>query len=286
MQRDINRLRRWCIKRKLEGWKVTEICEHARIPRPTFYVWWNKYQDDGWESLEPRSRRPLTIHRTPQETIDEVIRLRKQYNWGPNKIEGYIRQHRPAGIAPIGHNTIYRIISNAGLNNPIDKPRKTWGKRRFVRSKPNELWQADWKLTASDEWLLTYLDDYSRYIVGSDKFDEPTSCNAVWLLERCIAEYRAPVQLLTDQGTCFYPARGGISGFTRFCSSQGIEHIVASKRRPTTIGKIEAFHKAYEYEASRFGNHKEFIQYWNHTRPHQGIGYLYPVQLYLNGKSV
>ncbi|MGD0407029.1 MAG: hypothetical protein ABSB10_10330 [Candidatus Bathyarchaeia archaeon] len=31
--------------------------------------------------------------------------------------------------------------------------------------------------------------------------------------------------------------------------SWGIEHITASVRRPTTCGKIEAFHKAYEAES-------------------------------------
>jgi hypothetical protein len=54
----------------------------------------------------------------------------------------------------------------------------------------------------------------------------------------------------------FYPARGGISAFTEFCTRNSIEHIVASVRRPSTIGKIEAFHKAYTIEASIYPTHK------------------------------
>jgi hypothetical protein len=47
-----------------------------------------------------------------------------------------------------------------------------------------------------------------------------------------------------------------------------------SIRRPSTIGKIEAFHKAYDSQAWMF------IHYWNYQRPHQGIGYLYAVDIY------
>ena len=32
-----------------------------------------------------KSKRPKTIHRTPQDTVDEVIRLRKAHGWGPNQ---------------------------------------------------------------------------------------------------------------------------------------------------------------------------------------------------------
>ena len=60
----------------------------------------------------------------------------------------------------------------------------------------------------------------------------------------------------------------------------GIEHIVASVRRPSTIGKIEAFHKAYAYEAWMYPSHQSFVTYWNYERPHQGIGYLYPADVY------
>ena len=85
---------------------------------------------------------------------------------------------------------------------------------------------------------------------------------------------------IKDRGPQFYPARGGISEFTEFCSGNGIEHIVTSVRRPSTIGKIEAFHKAYAYEVWIYPTHKEFVNYRNYECPHQGIGYLYPADVY------
>ena len=70
------------------------------------------------------------------------------------------------------------------------------------------------------------------------------------------------------------------------CNELGIEHITASKRRPTTIGKIEAFHKAYEIESHLFNQHWSFIRYYNYTRPHEALNYLTPAEIYFKDKEV
>lgn len=278
MKRNIVKIRRWVILRRQEGWPVTKICAHGRISRATCYRILGRY-DGSRESLEPKSHKPHTIHRTSQKVENKVIELRKQLNWGPNKIEAYLKRQ---GIK-LGHNTIYRIICRAGLNNPIDKPRKTWGKKRFARTRPNALWQADWKLCENDYWMITYLDDYSRFIPGSKKFWNPTTENALSVLKKATRKYSIPEQILTDRGIQFYPSRkteNAKSRFTKALEELGIQHIVASIRRPTTIGKVEAFHKAYVCEAHMFNTHKKFIQYWNYKRLHQGIKYLIPSELY------
>ena len=277
--------RRRIIKQRLRGASVTWICEKARISRYTFYYHWNNFQKYGWDGLKVKSKRPKTIHRTPQDTVDEVIRLRKAHGWGPTKIEKHLRRDDVVGFVSISHNTIYEILVNAGLNNPINEPRKTWGKKRFVRKKPNELWQADWKLTDDDRWMLTFLDDYSRFIPGSKIFDEATSWNAIYLFQDCIDEYGAPKQILTDQGTQFYTTQeNGKTKFTKFCERHDVQHIVASKRRPTTIGKVERFHGSYVKESWRYPTHEAYIHHWNYERPHQGIGYLIPCELYFKEK--
>lgn len=272
--------KRWLVRGRVKGWKVVSICAHTGIHRSTFYKWWSRFQAYGWDGLERRSRRPYVIHRTPQEIGDRIVELRKRYHWGPCKIEGYLKRR---GIR-VGHNTVYRILCRAGLNKQLPKPRRTWGTHRFERPYPNDLWQADFKLAEDDRWVLSILDDHSRFILGVWKGWEPTSRSAISLLKTCMRRYGKPRQVLTDRGTQFHPARGGLSAFTEFCQKNGVEHIVASPRRPSTIGKVEAFHKAYAYEAWMFPSLKEFIHYWNHERPHQGINYLTPAELYL--KSV
>ncbi|PIX31818.1 hypothetical protein COZ60_02475 [Candidatus Bathyarchaeota archaeon CG_4_8_14_3_um_filter_42_8] len=56
MERDWGRLKRWVVKKRLQGWSVTEVCNHAQISRDTFYRWWNRYQAAGWAGLKDRFR--------------------------------------------------------------------------------------------------------------------------------------------------------------------------------------------------------------------------------------
>lgn len=269
------------IKKKLEGQPVNSICVQVGVSRKMFYYWWSRYQTCGWDGLKEKPKgRPCGV--TLDNTIKErILKLRKRYEWGPNKIAGYLI-HR--GIT-VNHHQVYDIVCQAGLNRPITEPRKTWGTRRFEREHNNSLWQADFKLCDDDYWMISYQDDHSRFITGSVKIWNPTGENAIKLLDHAVSKYGSPVQILTDQGTQFKPARGnGISAFRRHCKGLGIEHITASVRRPTTCGKIEAFHKAYQTESHLFNRHWSFIRYYNYTRPHEGIKYLTPAEIYLNKK--
>ena len=278
------RRRRWIVRRRLEGWRIRDIADALRISEKTVDRWWSVYRKDRWEGLRVKSRRPHRYYKTPQSAVDLIVELRRSKHWGPNKIEGYLRNYKVQEIPAVSHRTIHGILVEAGLNNPISTPRKVWGKRRFQRSRSNELWQGDFKQTEDDEWMISFLDDHSRFVPGSRTHHNPTTGHAIMLLEESINQYGKPEQVLTDRGTQFYPARGGISEFTEFCTRNGIEHIVASVRRPSTIGKIEAFHKAYVYEGWMFPSHQGFIHYWNYERPHQGIRYLYPADMYFHDR--
>ena len=68
------------------------------------------------------------------------------------------------------------------------------------------------------------------------------------------------------------PTKGQEKGTNRIRSN-------TCAHRPSTIGKIEAFHKAYDSESWMFKTHQEFIQYWNYQRPHQGIRCLCPAAI-------
>ncbi len=282
MERDWDRLRRWVVRKRLQGWSVTEICAEARISRDMFYRWWNRYQTEGWISLSERPRGRPKRPKVSSELRRKIVRLRKRYGWGPNKIAGYVS--RKGGEAD--HNIVYKVICEEGLNNPLGKPRRTWGKKRFEREHSNSLWQADFKLCEDDYWMISFQDDHSRFITGSMKMWNPTGESAMLLLENSVRRFGVPTQVLTDQGTQFKPARGELSEFTEYCRELGIQHITASKRRPTTIGKIEAFHKAYVNEAHLFTKHWTFVRYYNYTRPHEALNYLTPATVYFRDLKV
>lgn len=67
--------------------------------------------------LEERPRGRPEASGISGELRRKIVKLRKRYEWGSNKIEGYLR-HRGFSVP---HNGIYRIICEEGLNNPITK---------------------------------------------------------------------------------------------------------------------------------------------------------------------
>ena len=101
------------------------------------------------------------------------------------------------------------------------------------------------------------------------------------LLDRAVKRYGAPEQILTDQGTQFTPARGEISAFDRHCSELGIEHIMASVRRPTLVARLKLSIKLRDWNLICSKKHWSFIRYYNYVRPHEGINYLTPAEIYL-----
>ena len=197
MDRDLDQLKAWIIKKRLQGWSVTKICSSAGISRDMFYRWWNRYQAEGKDGLKEKARGRPTDLDVEDSLKKKVVKLRERYEWGPKKIAGSLRLKG----YDVDNNQAYQIICQSGLNHPITEPRKTWGTKRFQREHCNSLWQADFKLCNDDFWMVSYLDDRSRFITGSVKIWSPTGENAMLLLDRAVKRYGVPRQILTDQGT-------------------------------------------------------------------------------------
>ena len=278
-------MRQFAIRKHKQGWTGNEIARELQIPIRTTYSWIERYQNCNKEQMYNKPTRVKVF--VDKKTRAYVIKLREKWNWGPNKIEGYIRAYKPKNIEFISHKKIYAILVEEGMNLPIDFLRKTWGKKRFERLHSNSLWQTDFKLLDNDNWICNYLDDHSRFITNGKEFSEnPTTEIALEILMKAGKRYDFPDAILTDQGTEFYCAPSevkeqGISRFTKTLEGLGIKHLVASKRRPTTIGKIEAYHKGVKYEAPKLEmNFKTYMNYWNNKRPHQELKYKIPKDVY------
>ena len=275
MEGDINKLRQWCIKKKLKGMKVSEICAHARIERSTFYFWWAKYREHGITGLEPMSRKPKTMHSTPGDIVERVIELRKRTGHNEKAI---------AAELGIGHSTVYRILKAESLLKCIKKPRRKRTYKSWSREHPDSLWQTDLCIYKR-KYLATFMDDCSRFVLVIDIFKQGTTQNVLNLFQRAIDQYGKPREVLTDHGTQYYSVRGGTSEFDRFCVDNGIKHILGGIGKPTTLGKIERFHRTFREMYPRFSSLEEFQKCYNFERPHGGIGYAFPADIYLGKVS-
>src|SRR5207248_1723133 len=105
------------------------------------------------------------------------------------------------------------------------------------------------------------------------------------VLRAALTSYGVPEEILTDNGTQYVTWRGK-SLFSKELEKRGIRQIVATPRRPQTLGKIERFWGTLWREcvetavfldlgdAQRRIGH--FIDHYNFQRPHQGIDGVVP----------
>nr|WP_026152904.1 DDE-type integrase/transposase/recombinase [Methanocaldococcus villosus] len=114
--------------------------------------------------------------------------------------------------------------------------------KRFSTSKPNEMWQIDFKIVDVDGVrynLLLIIDDHSRFILHAGIYKEATTDVVISALEEYFEKHGTSKKILTDNGTQFIPAKSGISRFQKFLMERKILHIKTSIRHPQTIGKVE-----------------------------------------------
>src|SRR4051794_29214641 len=128
-----------------------------------------RYAIEGTAAFEPRSRRPHTSPRaTPPDTVEQVLRLRKQLSEsgldaGADTI-GWHLAHRHQ--LRLSRATIHRILTRAGTvtSQPAKRPKASY--LRFQAEMPNETWQSDFThyrlATGADTEIITWLDDHSR----------------------------------------------------------------------------------------------------------------------------
>lgn len=136
--------------------------------------------------------------------------------------------------------------------------------------------------------MINFIDDHSRFIVYSKVLDDwPTMEDALQGVEKILHIHGTPVQVLTDNGSQFVNNNGiEKTEFTLLCEQNGIHHLTTSKKRPSTIGKLENFHGRYDDEAWRFKTHGKYIRHWNYNRPHGALKYLYPYEVFVKDRRV
>lgn len=140
-ERDVAKLRRWCVRRLLEGWSTRDVSVHAMMPKSTVHDWWTRFQRKRWAGLANESTRPHIIRRLSQETVARVIEVRQREGWCSEAIEAYLKAH---GVQ-VSYGSIHTIIKQNHLPMHTYTPRRQRTYARFQREHPDSLWQTDIK---------------------------------------------------------------------------------------------------------------------------------------------
>jgi transposase InsO family protein len=280
-----------------EGVNVAEFCRKHEIGRDAFYLWRGRFEAEGLDGLEPRSRAPLSHpHQTPAEVEDLIVALRKELDdagldAGPATIHWHLTK-RYKGRAIPSTSTVWRVLKRRGfvIAEPRKRPQASF--RRFEASAPNELWQADcidWVTASGPTKILSFIDDHCRVALRVKALVSATS-DATWdtFCEAC-EQWGTPLGQLTDNGLNF---SGRLRGFeVRFeteLRNIGVVPKTSRPYHPQTCGKVERFQQTLKKWLRRQplaadlvelqAQLDRFVDYYNHQRPHRGIGNITPAE--------
>lgn len=281
------------------GYSQAEVARRFRVCRSTVAKWVRCYRERGKAGLEGGSCRP---HRSPRQTdadlANRICALRRSTSWGP---------HRIGWALGIARSTVYAVLRRAHLHRRAWLHRVTREIVRYEHPAPGDLLHLDVKKlgrvpdgggkrfapgfsetrsgpqskrSRGIECLHVAVDDHSRcaYVEALPNEKGETT---VGFVERALAHFAdrgvTIKRILTDNGANY---RSRV--FSQFAAAHGIRLKRTRPFRPQTNGKAEAFNKILQNEwayAQPYGSNEErlaalapFLTYYNHHRPHYGIG--------------
>jgi transposase InsO family protein len=268
------------------------------LSKHTLYAWKKKFDAQGPAGLvdQPRGAKPGS--RLPELTRRSILML-KQANpsWGCQKISDMLLRGpalpaSASAVAQVLHEADYQLEEVSTRPHPDHV-------RHFERAKANQLWQTDLftfvlKRQNRRVYLVAFLDDHSRFVVGYGLHASQSTALVLEVLRAALTSYGVPEEILTDNGSQYVTWRGK-SAFSKELEKRGIRQVVAAPRRPQTLGKIERFWGTLWRECVEsavfvdLGDAQRriglFIDHYNFQRPHQGIEGLVPADRFFGAAS-
>lgn len=274
-----------------EGFTQESIAEEMGFSSSAVYKWAQAYRLQGEEALKSRLAGPREPKKLPEPVREKIFELKKEEpTRGIKRISQLLRRVFFLKASP---ETVRRTLKEQGLVEPRPKPRRNLVRPRFFeRATPNQMWQTDiftFRLGGRYAYLIGFMDDYSRFLVGADLFRSHTAENVLEVFRVAAAEYQPPKEMLTDNGREYVNWRG-TTRFQAEMKKNGTHHFKSRPHHPMTLGKIERFWETIWQEFLSRAQFESFdsarerirlwIKYYNHKRPHQGIEGLCPADRY------
>ena len=256
-----------------------------------------RFREGGPEALVPKSKAPTTNRRSISlELEDLIIATRKELvdinaDAGASTIHWHLSQR---GVALPSVSTVYRVLKRRGFVTPEPRKRPRASFIRFEASLPNECWQSDmthWHLRdGTGVEILTFIDDYSRFVLACDVFTTVKVPDVRRVFARCCHDFGTPASVLTDNGAIYNArSRMGRTGFESDLDELGVLYKHSTPYHPQTCGKVERWHKTLKkFLEKRTADTlselqhvlDDVISYYNDVRPHQSRGRTTPRAAY------
>jgi transposase InsO family protein len=285
------------IIRLVEGseFSVRQTLAELDVNRSTFYEWYDRYREGGYDSLatrQPFARR--FWNRIPDEERKMVVKTAlerpedspRQLAWHITDKEGYF----------LSESSVYRILRDYDLlPSPEYIVLKAAEKFANPTTRVHELWQTDFTYFKIIGWgwyyLATVLDDFSRYIIAWKLYSSMNAEDVKDLLEEALRKtgvthvrVRHKPRLLSDNGSCYISEE-----LAKYLHKIGMKHTRGRPYHPMTQGKIERYHRSlknvvnldhYFFPGELEAAIARFVEHYNNQRYHESLGNVTPADVY------
>lgn len=274
---------------------VKQTLQKIGIHRSTFYSWYARYTEHGYDGLAPRHKSPQQIWNTiPDWERERVVEVARKYPERSCREVACLVTDQHGYF--ISESSVYRILKAHGLvTAPVYRIISASEKFEHPTRRVHELWQTDFTYFRIINWgwyyLLSILDDYSRYIITWKLCTTMKTEDVKTVLDMAIKEtgvtsvnvYNRP-RLLSDNGSCFIS-----SELRDYLCDNNMQHIRSKVYHPTTQGKIERYHRSMKniilldnYYTPEQLIHQigRWVDYYNNHRYHEALHNVTPRDRY------
>jgi putative transposase len=194
-------------------------------------------------------------------------------------------------------STVHAVLDRHGLVERRKRRRhKAQGTSLTDPASPNQLWCADFKgefMLGNRQYCypLTITDYCSRYLLACESLQSTKSTFAFSVFKRAFKDFGLPSAIRTDNGVPFASPNAlfGLSKLAVWWLRLGIQIQRIKPGNPQQNGRHERMHLTLKKAATKPASFNflqqqsrfdQFIQVYNHERPHQALGMRYPGELY------
>ena len=226
---------------------VNRTLKELGIHKSTFYQWYGRYHDAGYEGLASKKRAINSQwNRIPDNHRQKVVEVALDLpELSPRELACHITDN--VGFF-VSESSVYRILKCRGLiTSPAHLLMRADDEFKDKTTRINQMWQTDFTYFKIIGWgwyyLSTILDDYSRYIVSWELCSSMTSKDAQQSIEDALQrtglKNNNPPRLLSDNGSCYIS-----NNLADYLESVGMNHVRGAPNHPQTQGKIERYHRS------------------------------------------
>jgi len=260
---------------------VKQTLEELDIGRSTFYDWYQRYHEDGYDGLADRRPTPRRFwNRIPELVREQIVDIAlEQPEKSPRELAWHITDTQEYYIS---ESSVYRILKAYDLiTSPAYIVVSASDRFHQPTKKVNELWQTDFSYFKIVSWgwyyLCTVLDDFSRYILSWRLTPTMSTDDVEQTLDLALektgvteVQVRHRPRLLSDNGPCYISKQ-----LKEYLSDKAMTHIRGAPYHPQTQGKIERYHRSiknvvtlqnYYFPGDLELAIGEFVEFYNNHR--------------------